>query len=42
MDEETKRLMKEHEVEKDVAEQAQELIDAGLDEDEAVELADML
>lgn len=40
MDEETKRLMKEHEVDEDVAEKAQELIDEGLDEDEAIELAD--
>ena len=39
-DEETKRLMKEHEVDEDVAEKAQELIDEGIDEDEAVELAE--
>ncbi|MDO8552615.1 MAG: hypothetical protein Q7S01_03760 [bacterium] len=42
MDEETKRLMKEHEVDEDVAEKAQELIDEGLDEDEAIELAEEL
>ena len=40
MDEETKRLMKEHEVDEDVAEKAQELIDEGLDEDEAIEVAE--
>lgn len=39
MDDETKRLMKEHEVDEDVAEKAQELIDEGLDEDEAIEVA---
>ena len=42
MDEETKRLMKEHDVDEDVAEKAQELIDEGLDEDEAVEIAEEL
>ena len=42
MDEETKRLMKEHEVDEYVAEKAQELIDDGLDEDEAVEIAEEL
>lgn len=41
-DEETRRLMKEHEVEEDVAEKAQELIDEGLDEDEAIEIAEEL
>jgi len=41
-DEETKRLMEEHDVDEDVAEQAQELIDEGLDEDEAVEIAEEL
>lgn len=40
MDPETARLMVEHEVDGDVAEKAQELIDDGLDEDEAVEAAD--
>jgi len=42
MDEETKRLMEEHDVDEDVAEKAQELIDEGLGEDEAVELAEEL
>lgn len=42
MDEETRRLMEEYEVEEDVAEQAQELIEEGLDEDEAVEPYDIL
>ena len=40
MDDETKRLMKKHEVEEDVAEKTQELIDEGLDEDEAIEIAE--
>lgn len=39
MPEEIQRLMTEHEVEEDVAEKAQELIDEGLHEDEAIELA---
>ncbi|MBI2612814.1 hypothetical protein HYW59_03345 [Candidatus Kaiserbacteria bacterium] len=38
-DEETRRLMREHEVDADTAEKAQELIDEGMDEDEAIELA---
>ena len=42
MDEETKRLMKEHKVDEDVAEKAQELIEEGLDEDEAIEIAEEL
>ena len=42
MDEETKRLMREHDVDEDVAEKAQELIDDGLDEDEAIEIAEEL
>ena len=42
MEEEVKRLMKEHEVDDDVAEKAQELIDEGLDEDEAIEIAEEL
>lgn len=42
MDDETKRLMKEHEVDEDVAESAQELIDEGMDEDEAIEIAEEL
>ena len=39
MDPEIVRLMAEHEIEEDVAEQAQNLIDEGLDEDEAIEVA---
>ena len=42
MDEETKRLMKEHKVDEDVAEKAQELIEEGLDEDEAIEISEEL
>lgn len=40
MDPEIARLMVEHEIDEDVAEQAQELIDEGLDEDEAIEIAE--
>ena len=40
MDPEIARLMVEHEIDEDIAEKAQELIDDGLDEDEAVEIAD--
>ena len=39
-DEETRRLMEEHDIDEDEAEKVQELIDEGLDEDDAVELAD--
>lgn len=39
-DEETQRLMQEHDIDEDTAEKAQELIDEGLDEDEAVEIAE--
>jgi hypothetical protein len=42
MDEETKRLVKEYDVDEDVAEQAQEFIDEGLEEDEAIEIAEEL
>lgn len=42
MDPEIARLMQEHEIDEDVAEKAQELIDDGLDEDEAVEIAEEL
>ena len=42
MDEEIKRLMKDHDVDEYIAEKAQELIDEGLDEDEAIELAEDL
>ncbi len=41
-DEDVSRLMREHEVDADTAEKAQELIDEGVDEDEAIELADEL
>ncbi len=41
-DEEILRLMLDHDIDKDTAERAQELIDEGSDEDEAVELADEL
>ncbi len=34
--------MTEHEVEEETAEKAQELIDEGLDEDEAIEIAEEL
>lgn len=39
-DEEQARLMEEHDIDKDKAEKVQELIDDGLDEDDAVEFAD--
>jgi len=39
-DEEVKRLMQEYEIDEDTAEKAQELIDEGLDEDEAIEIAE--
>ncbi len=42
MNDEIKRLQKEYEVDEDIAEQAQELIDEGLDEDEAFEIAEEL
>ena len=42
MDEEIKRLVEEHDIDEDTAEKAQELIDEGLDEDEAVEVAEEL
>ena len=38
--EDIKQLMEDHDIDEDTAEKAQELIDEGLDEDEAVELAD--
>ena len=41
-DEETRRMMEEHDVDEDVAEKMQELIDEGLDEDEAAEIAEDL
>lgn len=39
-DEEIRRLMQEHEIDEDTAEKAQELIAEGIDEDEAIELAE--
>jgi hypothetical protein len=42
MDDEIKRLQKEYDVDEDIAEQAQDLIDEGLDDDEAVEIAEEL
>ena len=40
IDEEVVELMKDHDIDQDTAEKAQELIDEGLDEEDAVELAD--
>ena len=42
MDDEIKRLQKEYDLDEDIAEQAQELIDEGLDDDDAVEIAEEL
>ncbi len=42
MDPEIARLMTDHEIEEETAEKAQELIDEGIDEDEAIELAEDL
>ena len=40
-DENVRQLMKDHDIDADTAEKAQELIiDEGLDEDDAIELAD--
>lgn len=39
-EEETRRLMQEHDIDADTAEKAQDLINEGLDEDEAIELAE--
>ena len=41
-DEEISRLMEEHDIDEDAAEKVQELIDEGLDEDDAVEIAEEL
>ena len=41
-DEDKKRLMEDHLIDEDTAEKAQELIDEGLDEDDAIELAEEL
>lgn len=40
VEEGVKSLMVEHDLDEDAAEKAQELIDEGLDEDDAVELAE--
>ena len=39
-DEEVRELMDNHDIDEDTAEKVQELIDEGLDEDDAIELAD--
>jgi len=39
-EENIKQLMDDHGIDEDTAEKAQDLIDEGLDEDEAIELAD--
>lgn len=39
-DEEIRRLAEEHDIDTDTAERVQELIDEGIDEDDAVELVD--
>ena len=42
-DEDARQLMKDHDIDADTAEKAQELIDTeGLDEEEAIELAEEL
>lgn len=41
-DEEIAQLMEDHDIDEDQAEKVQELINEGLDEDDAVELADNL
>ena len=38
-DEEVQRLMQEHGIDEDTAQKAQELIDEGLDEDDALEIS---
>ncbi|MEK7643273.1 MAG: hypothetical protein AAB372_02390 [Patescibacteria group bacterium] len=40
IDEDVKEIMKSHDLDKDTAERAQELIDEGLDEDDAIEVAE--
>jgi len=39
-EEDVKELMESHDLDQDTAERAQELIDEGLDEDDAVEIAE--
>lgn len=41
MDEEAKELTENYDIDEDIAERALELIDEGLDEEEAVEIAEM-
>jgi hypothetical protein len=41
-DQELRELMDEYELDEETAQRAQELVDAGLDHDEAIELADEL
>ena len=41
-DENVAQLMEDHDIDEDKAEKVQELIDDGLDEDDAVEIADDL
>lgn len=41
-DEDIAQLMEDHDIDEDTAEKVQELIEEGLDEDDAVELADDL
>jgi methyl coenzyme M reductase subunit C len=40
IEEDALKLMKDHDIDEDVAEKAQELIDEGIDEDDAVEIAE--
>lgn len=40
IEEETKEIMENHDVDQDTAERAAELMDEGLDEDDAVEIAE--
>ncbi len=42
MEEDKLKLMKDHQIDEDVAEKAKELMDEGLGEDDAVELAELL
>ena len=40
IEEEVKTLMTDHDIDQDIAEKAQGLIDEGIDEDDAVEIAE--
>ena len=40
IDDEVKEIMVEHDLDEDTADRAKELVDEGLDEDDAVELAE--